>query len=221
MKNKCTFYKSHYDAINSLKPKEQLALYKAIFEYQFYDNEIELNGMVKTLFEVFRPTIDFNNARKARYTKTEQNDDKLQTKCHQNVCETKTNNKQIVSPRVKSYELRVKSLKEKENSKRKNFSPPSLQEIEEYCASRKNTVDPQRFFDFYSSKDWMIGKNKMKDWKAAVRTWESREKKEQIAVVDYDIIDNSKIQISDEEYESYFKEEYEQNKFDRAVGPGH
>ena len=52
------------------------------------------------------------------------------------------------------------------------FIIPTLQEVTDYCSERKNSVDPQRFIDFYSSKGWYIGKNKMKDWKAAVRTWE-------------------------------------------------
>lgn len=42
--------------------------------------------------------------------------------------------------------------------------------------NRHNNVDPEKFIDFYSAKGWMIGKNKMKDWKAAVRTWEKGEK---------------------------------------------
>lgn len=52
------------------------------------------------------------------------------------------------------------------------FSPPPIDEIREYCRSRNNNVDPEQFYDFYESKGWMIGKNRMKDWKAAVRTWE-------------------------------------------------
>lgn len=52
------------------------------------------------------------------------------------------------------------------------FTPPTLDEIKDFCLERKNNVFPQRFFDFYTSKGWMIGKNKMKDWRAAVRTWE-------------------------------------------------
>lgn len=59
------------------------------------------------------------------------------------------------------------------------FSPPSLEEIKAYCEERQNSVDPLRFHDFYSSKNWMIGKNKMQDWKAAVRTWERRENSKQ------------------------------------------
>ncbi len=52
------------------------------------------------------------------------------------------------------------------------FTPPTLEEVAEYCKQRNNGVDPQKWYDFYSAKGWMIGKNKMKDWKAAVRTWE-------------------------------------------------
>jgi uncharacterized protein (DUF2164 family) len=52
------------------------------------------------------------------------------------------------------------------------FQKPSLIEIKQYCNDRKNNVDSNKWFDFYESKGWMIGKNKMKDWKAAIRTWE-------------------------------------------------
>jgi hypothetical protein len=44
--------------------------------------------------------------------------------------------------------------------------------VDEYCRQRGNSVDAQKFVDFYASKGWMVGKNGMKDWKAAVRTWE-------------------------------------------------
>ena len=56
--------------------------------------------------------------------------------------------------------------------KTKRFKPPSVEEVQAYCKERKNNVDAQRFVDFYEAKGWMLGKNKMKDWKAAVRTWE-------------------------------------------------
>lgn len=56
------------------------------------------------------------------------------------------------------------------------FTPPSLEEVQAYCRERNNNVDAQRWHDFYLSKNWMIGKNKMKDWKAAVRTWEKNNK---------------------------------------------
>lgn len=57
--------------------------------------------------------------------------------------------------------------------KRKRFTPPTLEEVQDYCNERKNNVDAQRFIDYYSANGWKVGKNKMKDWKAAVRTWEN------------------------------------------------
>lgn len=55
------------------------------------------------------------------------------------------------------------------------FIPPTVEEVAAYCAERKNSVDAQTFVDFYSAKGWMIGTNKMKDWRAAIRsTWERR-----------------------------------------------
>lgn len=54
------------------------------------------------------------------------------------------------------------------------FAPPSLEEVKKYCEENKNTINPRGFIDFYESKGWFVGKNKMKSWRAAVRTWESR-----------------------------------------------
>ena len=62
--------------------------------------------------------------------------------------------------------------KEDTNVSKKKFEPPSVDEVRAYCSERHNGVDPQSFVDFYTSKGWMVGKNRMKDWKAAVRTWE-------------------------------------------------
>ena len=57
-----------------------------------------------------------------------------------------------------------------------HFQKPSLEAIREYCSSRGNNVDAEQFFNFYESKGWVVGKSPMKDWKAAIRTWEKREK---------------------------------------------
>ncbi len=59
-------------------------------------------------------------------------------------------------------------------AKRPAFVAPSLQEVKDYVSEKGYTVDAQRFIDFYESKGWMIGKNKMKDWRAAIRTWTRR-----------------------------------------------
>ena len=55
---------------------------------------------------------------------------------------------------------------------REGFVKPTVAEVAAYCRQRGNFVDPQKWFDFYESKGWLIGKNRMVNWKAAVRTWE-------------------------------------------------
>lgn len=60
----------------------------------------------------------------------------------------------------------------KSPTKAKRFVKPTLSEIEQYCIERNNNVDAQHFYDHYESNGWKVGKNSMKDWKAAVRTWE-------------------------------------------------
>ena len=52
------------------------------------------------------------------------------------------------------------------------FIPPTVDEVTDYCNERQNGVDPERFVDYYTANGWRVGKNSMKDWKAAVRTWE-------------------------------------------------
>ena len=64
-----------------------------------------------------------------------------------------------------------------DSNKKAFFKKPTLDEVKNYCILRKNNIDAQAFIDFYESKGWQIGKEKMKSWKACVRTWESREKK--------------------------------------------
>lgn len=53
-----------------------------------------------------------------------------------------------------------------------HFIPPTVEEVQEYCQKRGNNVDAQRFIDYYTANGWLVGKNKMQDWKACVRTWE-------------------------------------------------
>lgn len=63
----------------------------------------------------------------------------------------------------------------KRNDREKRFQKPTTEEVKAYCEERKNGIDPQRFIDFYESKGWLVGRNLMKDWQAAVRTWEKRD----------------------------------------------
>ena len=67
---------------------------------------------------------------------------------------------------------------------------PTVEEVAAYCRERGNSVDAERFVDFYASKGWKVGNQPMKDWKACVRTWERREDKPKqtgrFATPDYD-----------------------------------
>tara|TARA_R110000824_G_scaffold34174_1_gene108968 strand:+ start:1280 stop:1903 length:624 start_codon:yes stop_codon:yes gene_type:complete len=60
----------------------------------------------------------------------------------------------------------------------KRFKEPNTGEVADYCIERKNNVDPMKFINFYDSNGWKVGKNKMKDWRACVRTWESNTPKD-------------------------------------------
>ena len=64
-----------------------------------------------------------------------------------------------------------------DSNKKALFKKPTLDEVKNYCILRKNNIDAESFIDFYESKGWQIGKETMKNWKACVRTWESRENK--------------------------------------------
>jgi len=67
----------------------------------------------------------------------------------------------------KNKEIRIKN---------KPFNKPTILEVQDYCSERNNNIEAEAFIDFYESKGWFVGKNKMKDWKACVRTWEMRNK---------------------------------------------
>ncbi|MBR4300056.1 MAG: hypothetical protein IKT59_10145 [Bacteroidales bacterium] len=84
----------------------------------------------------------------------------------------------IIARSSQQYKNNKEDKEDKNNKKSSHFVPPSLEEVKAYCSERKNGIDPENFITFYQSKGWMIGKNKMKDWKAAIRTWEQRRKGE-------------------------------------------
>ena len=74
------------------------------------------------------------------------------------------------------YRLGKESIgKDSKEEKKGRFAPPSLEELSEYIHEKGYAVDPEAFIDFYTSKGWKIGKETMKDWKAAVRTWARRD----------------------------------------------
>ena len=75
-----------------------------------------------------------------------------------------------ISPPIALRREEKKGEEKKGDNKR--FTPPSIELIKEYCIERKNSVSAEKFLDHYTSNGWKVGRNPMKDWKAAVRTWE-------------------------------------------------
>lgn len=66
--------------------------------------------------------------------------------------------------------------KECKKTPKEKFTKPTIDEIQTYCQERKNNVSAEQFYNFYESKGWKVGNQPMKDWQAAVRTWEKKEK---------------------------------------------
>ena len=86
----------------------------------------------------------------------------------------------VAKPMLSQYSIEENSIEEnnkEENIKRRKFEKPTVDEIQEYCKERNNGINANAFYDFYESKNWYVGKNKMKDWKACIRTWECRDNK--------------------------------------------
>ena len=84
-------------------------------------------------------------------------------------------NKQELASVANKIKSNVIKINKNNDSSSRRFTPPTLEEVQAYCKERKNNVDAEKFIDFYASKGWMVGSNKMKDWKACVRTWEKRD----------------------------------------------
>ena len=88
-----------------------------------------------------------------------------------------TSNQQVTSNKNDKNDKNDKKILSRE-TKRNVFTPPSVEEVQEYCDSRNNGISGEEFVAFYESKGWMVGKNKMVSWKGAVSTWETKRKKE-------------------------------------------
>lgn len=76
------------------------------------------------------------------------------------------------NPIQSNYNPNPKTNTKGEKASASRFTPPTLDEVKEYVKERGSAVDAEKWFNHYTANGWMVGKNKMKDWKAAVRTWE-------------------------------------------------
>ena len=181
------FYRSFYESIKNLEPNIQAEIYNAIMEYALNDvTPTDLSGVANAIFILIKPQIDANNRRRENgkkggrpktETKPKQNQNKTKTKPNNNLNETKVKPNVNVNDNVNDNENESKEKQEKEKlseeeTEKANIIPPKIEWVEQYVRERGNKIDAQTFYDFYSSKGWMVGKTKMKDWKACIRTWE-------------------------------------------------
>lgn len=185
MRDSMVFYRSFWEAIEELPEEEFKKTVSAIMKYGLYEEEPEVSGITKAIFTLCKPQIDANNKRYRNgnkggrpKTKQESNDNQYVTESvisdNQTITKQKPNNNQEITKAKPNDNDNVNvNVNDNVNVKNKRrFTPPTEEEVRAYCEERGNCVDPQTFINFYDSKGWMIGKNRMKDWKAAVRTWE-------------------------------------------------
>lgn len=188
-KDSFVFYRSFYEAINELPEKEQLEIYRNIASFALdFESEI-LTGISKAVFALIKPQLEANNkkyenGKKGGRPKNETvgfeeekpNENQTKTKTKPNVNDN-VNVNVNANENVNENELSSNELNKEKNIKKRNvFVPPSIQAIEAYIQERKNGLSAEHFYNYYQSNGWMVGKNKMKDWKATIRTWEHNNK---------------------------------------------
>lgn len=159
-------------------------LFRALMEYHISGAVADLDIRGETAFDFIREDID--RAEEAYSKKCKQASENRRKGITLDV--TDDNASQRPSTPVNGGDnnnINKRNIKEnkKENKVKepenivplKRFIPPTVDDVALYCCERKNHVNAQKFFDYYSSNGWKVGKNPMKDWKAAVRTWERSE----------------------------------------------
>ena len=204
------FYRSFYEGIKELPRDIQGEVLTAIMEYGLNGVTTENQKQItKAMFALIKPQLDANNQRfengkKGGRPKANCNQTETETKPKQNRNKTKhepnvNDNDNVNDNNISFLKKETKSLEnENENSEspletlqapkeqsgggRKRFTIPTPEEVQAYCNERNNGISGQQFCDFYSSKGWRVGSQPMKDWKAAVRTWETR-RKDQVTTI--------------------------------------
>lgn len=179
MKDSFILYTSFYEPLKSLSNEQLGRLFRAIFEFNLNDkDDVDVDiqiafAFIKNQLLIDSEKYDEVKRKKARAGKIGmQNRWKKQSNITEDnsVIDVITNVTKITDNDNVNDNDNV--IKEKKIKKRKVFQKPTIEEIQQYCTDRNNNVDAERFYDFYESKGWKVGKEPMKDWKACVRTWE-------------------------------------------------
>lgn len=178
-------------ALRALSDEERGRLIIALLDHAQGREVPELSPAARVAFLLLASGIDRHakryaanvaNGRKGGAPRGNQNASKT---TENNPNQSKTSEEQPT--RTKDVKTKDEKTKDKDNPKAEDsitsatrkFSTPSVDDVRSYCQERKNGIDAQRFFDFYASKGWRVGNQPMKDWRAAVRTWEAPDRKRQ------------------------------------------
>lgn len=188
-------YHSYLDTMEALNDAECGRLFRALLEYSATGAAPELRGNERFVFPGMRSQIDRDIEKyKAKCARNRENGEKGGGQSPPNAPE-----RPRTPPKDKEKD------KDKDKDKDISFPPngvkdsarahrPTVEEVAAYCRERGNSVDAERFVDFYASKGWKVGNQPMKDWKACVRTWERREDKPKqtgrFATPDYDAMED-------------------------------
>lgn len=173
------FFDAYFYATTTMTDTQRLEFYDSIIRYAVLREEPDLDGLMSSTFELIRPAIDKSiemrergsrGGSAKRKTDADENDNCLQAKSK--VLASK-NESACNEEKGREHGREEKRTEEKRVSSR--FAPPTVDDVKAYCFERGNNVDPQRFVDYYTSNGWKVGKNPMKDWKATVRNWETRD----------------------------------------------
>lgn len=180
------FFENFKTTADKLPDDLRLKFYDALTDYVFKGIEPD-DAIISALVTAFKPSLDKVETRGGARegagrpkndfdnidNQKNQNNSKIikDNQKNQSFLETETETENI-PPKIPNGILSPKG----ENTPLKKFIKPKIEEIISYCRERNNSVNPERFFDFYESKGWKVGKNPMKDWRAAVRTWEREDK---------------------------------------------
>lgn len=168
MRDSFVFYRSFYEAMQGLSDEEKGRCFEVLANYAI--NGVEPAGLEpveRLFFTLAKPQIDKNNQKYENGLKGGRSKNQTETKNKPNENQTKTKHEANVNDNVN-----VNVIKEKNITKKEKFLKPTFDEVEAYCQERNNSVDPERFISYYEANGWKVGKNPMKDWRAAVRTWE-------------------------------------------------
>ncbi len=173
-------YHSYLDSMEELNDTERGRLFTACLIYSKTGEAPQLRGNERFVFPTLKAQIDRD---KATYdSRCKKNSDNVRKRWNTDVydgeqpCTNDTKTKEKEKEKTKENNNIPPNPLAGGNEKQKRFTPPTVEQVAEYCQEKGYCIDPEAFVAFYASKGWMVGKNPMKDWKAAVVTWTKSER---------------------------------------------